>query len=117
MPRNFLEDFFWTEDTQVAKEVHQRRPVGPTRHQGALEGPGAPWWVVEPMGSFSTDLHLYKYSKIPKTLGESTKHFSSCGKFQNHEIQSRAISGALPEGATITEGYFIILAAPLMMRE
>jgi len=83
--------------------LHWRRPLGSTRHQGA------PWWVVEPRESFSTDIHLYKYSKIPKTLGESMEHNSSRRKFQNHEIQSRGLFRHSTGGATITEGFFIIL--------
>ena len=91
MHRNFSEDFFFLEDTQEAQDVHQRGPVGPTRHQGAPGSPGTPWWVVGPTGTPSTASQLYKYSDIPETIGESMKHNSSCRKFQNHEIQSRAL--------------------------
>jgi hypothetical protein len=91
MPRNLLKNFFYPEDTQGAKEAHGRRPVGPTRHQGAPGSLGVLWWIVEPTGSFSTDIHLYKYSKIPKTLGESRKYSFRRRKFQNHEIQSRGL--------------------------
>ena len=61
-------------------------------------------------------LRLYKYSKIPKTLGESRK-YSFRRKFQNHEVQSRGLFRYSAGGATITEGFFIILVAPPMMRE
>ena len=81
-------NFFCPEETQGGQEVGQRRTVGPTRHQGVPKAPGVPWWVVGPTGGFSTDLQLYKYSKIPETLGESTKYFFRRRKFQNHEIQS-----------------------------
>ena len=80
MQQNFLEIFFCPEDTQGAK------------------GPHGPWWVGDPTGSFLACLHLYKYSKIPKTLGESMKHVSSRCKFQNHEIQSRALFRHLARG-------------------
>ena len=91
MPQNFLKIFFWTEDTQRAKEVHGRRPVGSTRHQGAPGALGMPWWVVESTGTFSADFHLYKNSKISKPLGESRKYsFRRC-KFQNHQIQSAGL--------------------------
>ena len=85
MQQNFLEICFYLEDTQVAQEVHQRGPVGPTRHQGA------PWWVVGPTGTPSTASQLYKYSNIPETLGESRDKSFHNHKFQNHEIQSRAL--------------------------
>ena len=83
-----FEDFFWQEETSEASSGHEKMLVGPTRHQGTPGAFGASWWVVGPMGIASNYLQLYKYSKIPKTLGESTKHFSSHRKFQNHEIQS-----------------------------
>ena len=79
-------DFLCPEDAQEAQNVHQRGPVGPTRHQGAPEAPSTPWLVVGPMVTFSTASQLYKYSNIPETLGESTKN---C--FSHHEIQSRAL--------------------------
>ena len=91
--------------------------VGPTRHQGMPEAPGTPWWVVEPMGSFSTNIRLCKYSKIPKTIGESTKYFSAAASSSTTRSDLEAFYGTLLEGATITEGFFIILVAPPMMRE
>ena len=84
-------DFFYLEDTQGAKGAQGRKLVGPTRHQGAPGAPDSPCWGVEPMGTFSTDFRLYKYSKIPETLGESMKHFFYRRKFHNHEIQSRGL--------------------------
>ena len=117
MPQNFLEIFFWTKDTQGAKEVHERRPMGPTRHQGVPEAPGVPWWVVGPTRGFSTTSQLYKYSDIPETLGESPKHNSSCRKFQNHEIQSRALFRHLAGGEHDHGGFIILIGSPPMMRE
>ena len=85
-------DFSGPEDNLGAKEAPEGRSVGPTRHQGTPGGPGAPWWVVGPQGYVSsTASRLYKYPNIPETLEESTKHNSSHCKFQNHEIQSRAL--------------------------
>ena len=76
-------------------------------YQGALGGPGAPWWVVPTSGAPRTASLLYKYPNIPETLGESTKNnFSRC-RFQNHEIQSN----------TIMEGFIILIGASPMMRE
>ena len=86
-----FEDFFCPEDTQRAKGAHERRPVGPTRHQGARGAPSAPWWVVEPMGTLLTYPNLYKYSKISKALGESRKYCFRRRKFQNDEIQYRGL--------------------------
>ena len=91
MQRNFLEIFFYPEDTQEAQDVHKRGPVGPTRHQSTQGPPCVPWWIVGPIGAPSTASQLYKYSNILETLGESTKHNSSHRKFQNHEIQSRGL--------------------------
>ena len=112
MPRNFLENFFWTKDTQGAKEVHGRRPVGPTRHQGALEGPGAPWWVVGPTGGFSTNYQLYKYSRIPQTLGESRDQSFHSRKFQNHEIQSRGLFQHSAGGGNVHRGVLHLPCCP-----
>jgi len=105
--RNFLEIFSGPEDTQWAKEVTRREPRPPTRHQGVLGAPGAPWWVVAASGTFSTTSELYKYPNIPETLEESTKNTSSRRKFQNLEIQSN----------TITEGFIILIGASPMMCE
>ena len=85
--------------------------MGPTRHSGA------PWWVVGLTGISSTASQLYKYPKIPETLGESRHQSFHRRKFQNHEIQLEPFSGTLPEGTTIAEGFFIITLAPPMMRE
>ena len=46
----FFVDFFGPEDIQWAKEVPKREREVSTRHQGAPGGPGAPWWVVPPLG-------------------------------------------------------------------
>ena len=69
--------------------------VGPTTHQGALEAPGAPWWVVPTSVASRTASLLYKCPNIPETLGESTKINSSSRKFQNHQIQSRHHHGGV----------------------
>ena len=53
MQRNFLK-FFCLEDNLGAKEVREGSPMGPTRHQGTPEAPGAPWWVVGPTGVIPT---------------------------------------------------------------
>ena len=64
---------------------------------GEFFGDKRPWKLLEytrgglwgPLDT--TYLHLYKYSKIPKTLGESRKYsFRRC-KFRNHEIQPRGL--------------------------
>ena len=65
-----LEVVFGPEDIQWAKEVHQRRPAEPSRHQGVPHAPGAPWWVVGPMGGFSTASQLYMYYNTTETLEE-----------------------------------------------
>ena len=100
-----------------AKKVHEGMPVETTRHQGVPEAPGAPWWVVGPTRLCLTYPRLYKYSKISKTLEESMKHFTNCRKSQNYKNQSRGLFRHSAGGGKITEGFFIILVAPLMMRE
>ena len=74
MQRNFLENSSGLEDIGWSKEVPN----------------GCPESVASRTASF-----LYKHHNIPKTLGESTKHNSSCRKFQNHEIQSRHHHGGV----------------------
>ena len=55
----------------------------------------------------STAFQLYKIPYFQKPLWESTKNNSSHRKFQNHQIQSRAISG----------GFTMSIGASPMMRE
>ena len=100
-------DFFCPEDNLGAKEVHEGRPVGTTRHQGAPGVPGTPWWVVGPIGVSCTASLPYKFPNISETLEDLTKNISSRRKFQNHEIQSN----------TITEGFIILIGASPMMHE
>ena len=67
-------------------------PEGGTTHQGAPGGPGAPWWVVPTSAAPRTASLLYKYPNIPKTLGESTKYWSSRRKVQNTRSNLDTIS-------------------------
>ena len=89
MQRNFLWIFSGPEDTRRTEGESEKQTWVGTTHRGAPGGPGAPWWVVAHSGTPSTASSVYKFSKIPKTLGESPKHNSSRRKFQNHQIQSR----------------------------
>ena len=91
MQRNFLEIFSGPEDTTCAEEVPEGGLEGSITHEGAPGSPGAPRWVVPTSVASHTASSLYKYSNIPETLGESMKFYSSRHKFQNHEIQSRAL--------------------------
>ena len=107
MKRNFLEIFFWTRKQLGSQESTWGRPVGPTRHQGTTEAPGAPLWAVGPTGVSSTASQLYKYPNILETPGESMKNNSNCCKFQNHEINRD----------TIMEGFIILIGASPMLHE
>ena len=98
--------------------MDQKEEVGPwlhlggspeegTTHQGALGGPGAPWWVVPTSVASRTASLLYKYPNLSETLGESTKINSNC-------LSSRTTRSNLD---TITEGFIILIGASPMMRE
>ena len=69
--------------------------------RGGQHLPGRAIWawhgqgVLAPSMPRSTTSLLYKYSKIPETLGESTKNNSSCRKFHNNQIQSRHHHGGV----------------------
>ena len=118
MHRNFLEALFGPEDTFQAKKAPGRRPVVTTRHQGAPRSPGAPRGLCPPMETSCTASSPYKFPNIPETLGESRDQSFHHRKFQNHEIQSRALLRHLARGETITEGFIIlIVGAPPMMHE
>ena len=77
--QNFLEIFFGLEDTSRDKEVPEGAPRGTQ-----------PTWAASRTASL-----LYKYLENPKTLGESTKHNSSCRKFQKPHSQSRHHHGGV----------------------
>ena len=100
-------DFFWSEDTQWAKEVPERWAVEATTHQGALGPPRRALMGCALHVPPSTTFDAYKYPNIQKTLGESMKNTSNHRKFQNLEIQSN----------TITEGFIFFIGASPMMRE
>ena len=51
MPRNFTEIFYGPEGTCRALVAHGESPEEGITHQGALGGPGAPWWVVPTSGA------------------------------------------------------------------
>src|SRR4051812_36829610 len=89
MPRNFTENFYGPEGTQRALAALRGCLEGGTTHQGALGGPGAPWWVMPTWGAPQTASLLHKYPNIPETLKASTKYSSSRRRVQNHQIQSR----------------------------
>ena len=71
MPQNFLEIF---SDTKTPRKLLESMRGRSVVHR-------TPWWVVGPTGTPLTYLRLYKYSKIPKNLGESTKYFFRRRKF------------------------------------
>ena len=91
MQQNFLEIFFLPRRGPESPRGLVEEDRGAHKTQRCAEAPGMPWWVVGPMEVLCTTSQLYKYQNIPETLGESTKHFSSRRKFQNHEIQSRGL--------------------------
>ena len=76
--------------------MDQKEDVGPWLHLGESRGgdnpPGRARVGCAQLGCPRTTSLLYKYPNIPETLGESTKHNSSCRKFENHEIQSNTIT-------------------------
>ena len=57
--------------------------MGPTRLQGALEAPSAPWWVVGPTRGISIASQLYKYSNISETLGSQEIRVLTAASFRN----------------------------------
>ena len=95
MPQNSMMIFYGPEGRQWALVAPRGCPEGSTTHQGALGGPGAPWWVVPTSGAPRTTFFLYKYPKNTKTVGESTKYSSSRRRVQNHQIQSRHHHGGV----------------------
>ena len=88
-------EFFGPEDNQWAEEAPGGCSEGTTPHQGALGGPGAPWWVLPTSGAPRIASLLYKYPNIPETLGESTKINSSRLRVQKHQNQSRHHHGGV----------------------
>ena len=88
MQRNFLDIF-----------LDQKTPWGSRKHLGEARGehnpPGHAQGVVGPMEPTCTASPPYKFPNIPKTLGVSTKHNSSCHKFQKPQIQSRHHHGGV----------------------
>ena len=73
MPRNFTKNFYGPEGTQRALAAPGGCPEGGTTHQGALGGPGAPWWVVPTSGAPRTASLLYKIpqkSQNPRGVDE-----------------------------------------------
>ena len=101
--------FFWTRRQKMGqgstRGVSRRGHNPPGRAWGSRRAPGGCAHCGDP----HTSSLLYKYPKIPETLGDSTKNNSSRRKFQNHEIQSRALFWHLARGNTITEGFIISL--------
>ena len=83
--------FFWTRRHPVGRRSTWGCSEVSTRHQGTPGGPSVPWWVVPTSVASRTASLLYEYLDAPETLRESTKFYSSFRKFQNHEIQSRAL--------------------------
>ena len=51
MPQNFMEIFDGPEGRCWALVAPGGSPEEGTTHQGALGGPGAPWWVVPTLGA------------------------------------------------------------------
>ena len=78
MPHQFTMISYGLEGRSWALVAPRGSPEEGTTHQGALGGPGAPWWVMPTSGAPRTASLLYKYPKNPQTLGESTKYSSSC---------------------------------------
>ena len=84
-------DFFGPEENLGAKEAPGGGPWGtqPTSaRQRPLARPGGLWGT---WGSPAPPLRSRNTQILSKPYGESTKNNSSCRKFQNHEIQSRAL--------------------------
>ena len=69
MQWNFTMIFYGPKGRSWALVAPRGSPEEGTTHQGALGGPGAPWWVVPTSGAPRTASLLYKYPKNPRTLG------------------------------------------------
>ena len=77
MPLNFTEIFYGPEGTQRALVAPGGCPEGGTTHQGALEGPGAPWWVVIPYEQPPCASSAHWLSSGPKNLQKVLLHLHS----------------------------------------
>ena len=95
MPRNFTMIFIGEKEADGPWLHLGGSPKEGTTHQGALGGPGVPWWVVPTSGAPRTASLLYKYPKNTRTLEASMKYSSSRRRVQNHQIQSRHISDGI----------------------
>ena len=86
-------------------------------HEAATRTVGAPPPLWAPRDS--TELFLPPiYSQISQNLpGEPRNNFSTAATFYTCEIPSGAFSGTLPEGDSITEGFYINTIALPMKHE
>ena len=88
---------------------------------GGHEAGGAPRGRPPPSWGpcCSTDILLPPiYTYVPPNYQiRSQKPNSTAATFCTREIPSGGLSGAPPEGASITEGFYIIIQAPPMMCE
>ena len=98
---------FWTRRHLGGQESTCKESRGDHNTPGCARRPRHTLVGCGAHGVSCTASQLYKYPNIPETLGESTKHNSSCRKFQNHEIQSRYHH----------RGVQLLIGASPMMRE
>ena len=103
--------FLGPEDIQRTWSTRQGSHEAATR----MEGAPPPLWAPRD----STDLFLPPiYSQIFQNLsGEPRKHISTAATFCTREIPSGALSSVLPEGDSITEGFYINTITSPMKRE
>ena len=83
---------FWTKRHQMGQRSTSGVSRGGAQPTRVCLGPRRAQVGCTHLGGLPTTSSLYKYLLAPETLGESMKFYSSRHKFQNHEIQSRALS-------------------------
>ena len=106
--------FFGTEEDRRTWEPTQRSTRGPTSPHPASGGPSR---LVGPLGSPYLDLAPIYSQIFPKKSRDDRNYFSAAASFCLRKIPSGARPGALPEGDSDTEGFFINTMTSPMMRE
>ena len=113
---NLGDDLSWTERKPEDLEMKSKTQQGGHEAGGRAQGVGAPT-LVGPMELHQRTSFAYIYSYTLKISGGPWNHFSIAATLCTRQIPSGAFSGDLPEGDSITEGFYINTIASSMMCE
>ena len=111
-----MEIIFGPGEAHGASEMDQESPKSTTRVEGAPYSLGAPPYLVGPLELSRPSSFAYIYSYTPKTSGGAMT-FPLPQPSVPMRSHLGAFPGVLPEGDSITEGFYINTIALPMKRE